>query len=369
MSVLPDQSIALVYGTRPEQIKLSVLSTLLGGQARLIHTGQHYDPHLTGGLRPHLRLAVGGRPRGIQVGQATADLTTHFDQAPPRAVIVQGDTNAALAGALAANATGIPLIHVEAGLRSGDRAMPEEHNRILIDHLADYCCAATPGNAANLWNEGIDEDRVVLTGNTIIEAVHLTRRDHTTARAVLALLDEQPYALATLHRPENVDDPDQLATTLSALASLGLPVLLPLHPRTRQRIHTFGLTPLLDRFTTTKPLAYPAFLALAERSALLISDSGGIQEEASVLGTPLIVLRRSTERPEALTTGRCVLTTDLTRLATLATALTSGTSTGAASPFGDGRASARIADLVELVAREWRRPGSGRRATVFAGVV
>lgn len=349
-SALPARSIALVYGTRPEQIKLSVLITLLGDQARLIHTGQHHDPAFTQG-RAHLQLAIGGTPRGVQIGEATAQISHHFANDPPRTVIVQGDTNAALAGALAANAAGAPLIHIEAGLRSNDRAMPEEHNRIVIDHLADHCCAPTPGNLANLWTEGIAEERTLLTGNTIVEAVHLTARDHRAAATATAPLNGQPYVLATLHRPENVDNPHRLAAILTALRSLDLPVLLPLHPRTRDRIAQFGLARLVAGLTITPPAAYPAFLALAEGAALIISDSGGIQEEAGILRVPLIVLRRSTERPEALGED-CTLTDELADLRRIATTLTTTQLTRSVSPFGDGRASARIADLAELTSAD-----------------
>ncbi|MGW0885396.1 non-hydrolyzing UDP-N-acetylglucosamine 2-epimerase [Streptomyces sp. NPDC002671] len=361
----PTQSIALVHGTRPEQIKLSVLITLLGDRARVIHTGQHYDQPLTHSTtRPHLQLSQGGHPRGVQIGATTADLTRHFEHNPPRTVIVQGDTNAALAGALAANATGIPLIHIEAGLRSGDRAMPEEHNRILIDHLADYCCAATPDNVTNLWAEGIPADRILLTGNTIVEAVRLAPRDHRAAAAAAGPLADRPFILATVHRPENTDTADRLTALLTALAHLHLPVLLPLHPRTRARIDEFGLQRLLTPLTVTSPTTYPAFLALAERAAFLISDSGGIQEEAAVLGIRLIVLRRSTERPEALS-DHCVLAHDLARLPRLATTLTHGSQPGT-SIFGDGRASARIADLAHFITGPGPRRGSCRSVGLAA---
>lgn len=229
--------------------------------------------------------------------------------------------------------------------------MPEEHNRIVIDHLADRCCAATPGNVTNLWAEGIVEERIVLTGNTIVEALHLTLRDHLAAAAATAALNGQPYVLAALHRPENVDTPDRLTAVLTALRGLDWPVLLPLHPRTRDRIAQFGLDPLLAGLTATGPAAYPAFLALAEHAALIVSDSGGIQEEASILGVPLIVLRRSTERPEALG-DRCALTDEPADLRRIATTLTTAQPARSASPFGDGRASARVADLAELVAAD-----------------
>ncbi|MFF4777601.1 non-hydrolyzing UDP-N-acetylglucosamine 2-epimerase [Microtetraspora fusca] len=351
MSSAPDRSIAIVLGTRPEEIKLSVLIALLGDQARVIHTGQHYSPDLTSHHRPHLQLQVGGRHRGVQIGTATAQLTEAWQADPPAVVIVQGDTNAALAGALAANAIEVPLIHVEAGLRSHDRAMPEEHNRIVIDHLADLCCAATEQHVTNLWAEGIPDSRIVLTGNPIVEAVRLAERDHAAAQQVTAPLAGQPYVLCTLHRPENVDQADRLRRVLASLAELDLPVVLAIHPRTRQRVCDFGLGHLLYGLHVVQPLSYSTFLAVAERAALLISDSGGIQEEASVLGVRLLVLRRSTERPEALGED-CKLVPHPEQLGDLAREMIarSGRPFTGSSPFGDGRASVRIADLSEMVA-------------------
>ncbi|MDP9845217.1 non-hydrolyzing UDP-N-acetylglucosamine 2-epimerase [Streptosporangium lutulentum] len=355
MSFSTGRSIAVVLGTRPEMIKLSVLIALLGDQARVIHTGQHYDPTMTGEAassvhRPHLQMRVGGQHRGVQIGAATAQLTQAWHDDPPAAVIVQGDTNAALAGALAANAVQVPLIHVEAGLRSHDRAMPEEHNRIVIDHLADLCCAVTSQNVANLWAEGIPDSRIVLTGNPIVEAVHLAERDHAAALRLTAPLGGGPYAVSTLHRPENVDDPDRLRRMLASLAALDLPVLLVIHPRTRQRVQQFGLGDLLAQLHVVDPLSYSAFLAVAEQASLLISDSGGIQEEASILGVRLLVLRRSTERPEALNAD-CALIPQPEQLPVFARSMAQlGKPAMGVTPFGDGRASARIADLTEMLA-------------------
>jgi UDP-N-acetylglucosamine 2-epimerase (non-hydrolysing) len=357
MPALAPRSIAVILGTRPEMIKLSVLITLLGDQARVIHTGQHFDPALTRqnlwSGSPHLQLKVGGHHRGVQIGDATTHLTQSWLSDPPTVVIVQGDTNAALSGALAANASRIPLIHVEAGLRSHDRTMPEEHNRVVIDHLADICCAATPGNIENLRAEGIPDHRIILTGNPIVEAVHLTDRDHATARNVTAPLNGRPYILCTLHRPENVDDPDRLHRVLTNLVALDLPVLLTIHPRTQQRVQQFGLSRLLAKLHVIDPLSYPAFLTIAEQATLLISDSGGVQEEAITLGVNLLVLRRSTERPEALG-PHCALVPQPEQLHAVATSMTrrSDEPTTSSSPFGDGRASARIADLAEMVAAD-----------------
>ncbi len=297
MNAQPDSRVAVVLGTRPELVKLAEPIRLLGPAARVIHTGQHYDDTLSGNFLDELGLpepeyltGVGGQPRAVQVAAALAALDERFAAERPRAVIVQGDTNAALSGALAANARSIPLIHVEAGLRSHDRAMPEEHNRVVIDRLADVLCAATPENRALLLAEGVPDHRIEVTGNTVVEAVHEHLPPQAERTRLLDGLGLTPdaYVLATVHRPENTDDSAVLATVLRELAALGrtLPVVLPLHPRTRARIEAAGLGPLLDGMRVLAPTGYGTFLALARHAALLVSDSGGIQEETTVLGRP-----------------------------------------------------------------------------------
>jgi UDP-N-acetylglucosamine 2-epimerase (non-hydrolysing) len=357
MRQLAPRSIAVVLGTRPEHIKLSVLVRLLGDAARVIHSGQHYDPAMTAvlpaaGTRDEEPLWIGGQHRGVQIGAATAQLAERWQHDRPQAVVVQGDTNTALAGALAANSCGIVLVHVEAGLRSGDRDMPEEHNRVLIDHLSDLCYAPTEGNAANLRAEAIPGCRVTVTGNPVVEAVRQTPRDHLAAAGILADLDGEDFALATIHRPENTDAPGRLAAVLAGLASTGLPVLLPLHPRTRSRIRQSGLDVNRLGIRTCDPPGYPAFLALMERARILISDSGGIQEEATIIGKPLIVFRRSTERPEAL--GDIVrITASPEDLPGLTAELT--TTPGhrrVPTPFGDGLASHRIRHAMTALLNE-----------------
>jgi UDP-N-acetylglucosamine 2-epimerase (non-hydrolysing) len=355
---LAPRSIAVVFGTRPEHIKLAPLIRLLGPAARVIHSGQHYDPAMTGVLpgtaspSEEEPLWIGGQHRGIQIGAATAQLADRWRHDRPSAVVVQGDTNTALAGALAANSCSVCLVHVEAGLRSGDRDMPEEHNRILIDHLSDLCCAPTSGNAANLRAEAIPGHRIAVTGNPVVEAVRHTSRDHRAAEAILGGLAGTDFALATFHRPENTDPPARLAAILDALASIALPVLVPLHPRTRRRIRELGLDPGQLGIRTCDPPPYPAFLALMERARLLISDSGGIQEEATIIGRPLIVLRKSTERPEAL--GALVRITpspaDLPGLT--ADLITMPAASRTATPFGDGLASQRISRAINTLLGE-----------------
>ncbi|MFI8421521.1 non-hydrolyzing UDP-N-acetylglucosamine 2-epimerase [Streptomyces sp. NPDC085479] len=366
MHTLPARSVAVVLGTRPELVKLAELVRVLGPAARVVHTGQHYDEELSGGFLAELGLpepeyltGVGGNPRAVQVAAALAALDELFAAEPPLAVIVQGDTNAALAGALAANARALPLVHVEAGLRSHDRAMPEEHNRVLIDRLADLLCAATPDNRALLLAEGLPEERIAVTGNPVVEAV----RDHlppVRERAALLAahgLVPDAYVLATVHRPENTDDPAALRAVLTELAGLAseLPVVLPLHPRTRARIDAAGLTGLLDGVTVLPPAGYGTFLALARHAAVLVSDSGGVQEETTVLGRPLVVVRRSTERPEAMADFAELVTPGPRIGAAVRRRLAEGAPgldrlAALPSPYGDGTASRRIATLTARLA-------------------
>ncbi|MEV6829536.1 UDP-N-acetylglucosamine 2-epimerase (non-hydrolyzing) [Amycolatopsis sp. NPDC051102] len=348
--------ITLVCGTRPELIKLAPLMRLLGAECAVVYTGQHYDRSLYARIRADLppsdrfhELGVGAGRRGGQLGRTVSAVDEVLAARPGRVVVVQGDTTSALAGALAANAHDLPLVHVEAGLRSHDRAMPEEHNRVLIDHLADLCCAPTELNRANLLAENVPAGRITVTGNTIVEALRTALPPAEDRRAVLAArgLARDRFVLATIHRPENVDDPARLAVILRELGRLPLPVVFPLHPRTAKSVEEAGLRPLLDRLVELEPQAYPAFLALAAEAAVIVSDSGGIQEEASVLKRPVVVVRRSTERPEIA--------------GTFGTRVLPGPGIGAEvarwlddvaghrerlrqlpSPYGDGSASARI---------------------------
>jgi UDP-N-acetylglucosamine 2-epimerase (non-hydrolysing) len=308
---LPVGSIAVVLGTRPEIVKLAHVIRLLGPSARVVHTGQHYDDQLSEIFlrvfelpEPDVHIGVGGQTRGAQIGSAVSALDAYLERDPPSAIIVQGDTNASLAGAIAANAREIPLVHVEAGLRSFDRRMPEEHNRVLTDHLSDLLCAPTSVAEKNLADEGISSDQVEVTGNTVVEAVLelLPGAEHTSNLLRAHGVEANAFVLSTFHRPENVDDPVRFATILDQLAALPLPVVLPLHPRSVARAAEHGLTERLDSIRVVKPIGYREFLGLGAASAFLISDSGGVQEEVSVFKRSVIVVRRSTERPEVLGT-------------------------------------------------------------------
>lgn len=360
----PPGSVAVVFGTRPEAVKLAGVVRALGPAARTIHSGQHYSRELARAILeelrlgpPEVQLAIGGASRGHQIGEATVRLDDHFAADPPRAVVVQGDTNTALAGALAANSRGLPLVHVEAGLRSFDRAMPEEHNRVLVDHLAELCCAPTDTSRQNLAAEGITGERVIVTGNTVVDAIGEVLPGDVERRACLTKLglEADHFVLATFHRPENVDEPATLAVILDELGALPLPTVLPLHPRTARRVEAFGLGDRLARLRVVDPLGYGVFLALAASCAFLVSDSGGVQEEASVLKRPVLVVRNSTERPEVLGTfaelvapGPAIGQRAVRWLAEL-DALHARLG-ALPTPYGDGNASRRILDgLLRLV--------------------
>lgn len=344
----------VVFGTRPEAIKLAPVIRLLGQQVHLVHSGQHYSPELAKfihddlNLPPlHAQLAIGGVSRGQQIGNGVIELERHLAQLPHvAAVIVQGDTNTALAGALAANSLDLKLVHIEAGLRSHDRAMPEEHNRILVDHLADLLCAPTEIARNNLLSEGIPSSRIAVTGNTIVDAVLQMNSSRADAAALLAENDIHPdeFILATFHRPENVDRPERLRDILKVMADLPRPVLFPVHPRTRAKMTQLsGEAEPSSRVKLIPPLRYREFLGCISAAAAVVTDSGGIQEEASVLKRPVVVVRNSTERPEVLGTFAS-LVKDVTEIPAALQKMVAGAKerrtqlNRLSSPYGEGDA-------------------------------
>jgi UDP-N-acetylglucosamine 2-epimerase (non-hydrolysing) len=352
----------VVLGTRPEIIKLAPIVAKIRPEPRLVHTGQHYDVRLSdsfftafGLLPPVTTLGVGGQSRGAQIGNATSALDELFAEISPTCVIAQGDTNSTVAAALAANARDIPLVHVEAGLRSFDRAMPEEHNRVITDHLTDLCLAPTQVSRSNLLTEGIDDKRIAITGNTVVDAVNHLLPDESARAEILTQNDveRERFALSTFHRPENVDDPERLAIILDQLRSIDLPVLLPVHPRTRAQIDRHGLDRDGGPLRLMDPIGYVQFLGLLAESALAIGDSGGVQEEVSVLKRPMVVVRRSTERPEVLDTF-CTLASP-EKIGAVAVDWLSNLSRNLSrlsetpSPYGDGHASERSVDAIRLL--------------------
>ncbi len=359
----PDR-VLVVVGTRPEAVKLLGLVNALGDRAVIAHTGQHYDEQMWGAVRrevglpeAEIRIEVGGTHRGVQIGTATAALTEVLLATPVCAVVVQGDTNSTLAGALAANATGTLLVHVEAGLRSDDLSMPEESNRLLVDRIADLCCAPAPHNADRLLAEGVRADRIAVTGNTLFDALDVLLPPPARRHAVLERLGVSAggFVLATMHRVSNVDDPCRLRSVLEGLDALAgrVPLLFPLHPHTRAQAERAGLTHLFERLHLLPPLNPAEFLALEAEAALIVSDSGGVQEEACFLRRPLLVLRDTTERPELLD-GWCRLLGDADPTTALLGAFADAPAWRAelstrALPYAEGGASARI--VAELDAR------------------
>lgn len=306
-----------VIGARPQFVKAAVVSRALARHSnvveRLVHTGQHYDPIMSdifftelGLPAPHVNLGIGSGPHGVQTGRMLEALETLFVAEKPDRVLIYGDTNSTLAAALAAAKLGIPVDHIEAGLRSFNRAMPEEINRVVADALSDLLFAPTEAAVGHLRREGIPEARIYRVGDVMYDATLLfgTRADS----AVLARLDVTPktYVLATIHRAENTDDPERLGTLFGALRQIAgeLPVILPLHPRTRLRAEALGLLANLPSgFKLIEPVGYFDMLALERDARVIATDSGGVQKEAFFHHVPCVTLRTETEWVELIDSG------------------------------------------------------------------
>ena len=352
--------IAIVVGTRPEIIKMApVVRACLdrGVPYLLLHTGQHYSFELDGvffaelGLpAPHRNLEVGSGSQSYQLAAVIEGLAPVLVEERPDVVLVEGDTNSVLAAALAANKSGIAVGHVEAGLRSYDRRMPEELNRVLTDHLADWLFAPTPGARDILRGEGLPASRIHVTGNTVVDELLLQRlRADRPGLAERFGVTPGRYALATVHRAENVDDDGRLRSILAGLdaagRALGIPVLAAFHPRTTARMAALGLA-ASGTLRGLPPLGYLDFLGLHAAAALMLTDSGGLQEEACCLRVPCVTLRDNTERPESVAVGANVLAgADTEAIVACARAMAAKPRTWE-NPFGDGMSGLRIVDLL-----------------------
>jgi UDP-N-acetylglucosamine 2-epimerase (non-hydrolysing) len=267
----------------------------------------------------------------------------------PDVVLVQGDTNTVLAGALAAAKLHIPIGHVEAGLRSFDRMMPEEINRVVADHISDYLFAPTELSRQHLLNEGIAEKKIFITGNTVVDAVVENREIARKKTTLLTDLNLEPgqYFLVTAHRAENVDVKDRLNGIISGLVSLqkqyGIPIIFPMHPRTQKMMQEFSIN--ADGITIVNPIGYLDFLSLEAHARLVLTDSGGLQEESCILKVPCVTLRENTERPETIDVGANVLAgTDAQRIITAADRMLS-VNKDWQNPYGDGKAGERIVGI------------------------
>ena len=322
----------------------------------LIHTGQHYDAKLSDVFfselplpEPDVMLEVGSGSHGEQTARALVGLERAFQDLEPDLVVLPGDVNSTVAGALAAVKLQIPACHLEAGLRSFDTTMPEEHNRKVTDHLASLLLAPSPDAVDNLAAEGIRGDRVALVGNTMIDTLFSNLGTARRAASWRAYgLVRRRYILVTLHRPALVDDPVLLGRTLAALGDVAraFPVLFPMHPRTKARIEAESLE-VPERVHIVDPLPYTAFLSLEVGAAAVITDSGGVQEETTALGVPCLTLRDNTERPVTVTDGsNIVLGLEPERL-TDVPHLLRGPRIARRPALWDGRAGGRCADAIE----------------------
>jgi len=350
--------LALVLGTRPEIIKLSSIIRLCHSERInhfILHTNQHYSPALDQIFfkqlkleKPRYNLNCGSATHGKQTGEMLTKIEEILLKEKPTHVIVQGDTNSVLAGALAASKLGIKICHVEAGLRSYDRAMPEEINRVLVDHISDYLFCPTQVQKKILQKEGIDSQKIHVVGNTIVDAVYQTEDIFGTVKNKFGISPDS-YILFTMHRPSNVDDKKMLKKHLENISVLAkenkLKVIFPAHPRTVGKISAFKIR-VPDNIQLIDPVGFLEMIALEKNAKIIATDSGGIQEEGCILGTPTLNLRDNTERPECIKVGASkIVGSDLNLMRSGYTFYLNKKSYWK-NPFGDGQAASKILDII-----------------------
>ncbi|HLT30290.1 MAG TPA: UDP-N-acetylglucosamine 2-epimerase (non-hydrolyzing) [Myxococcaceae bacterium] len=353
-----------VVGARPNFMKVAPLHRALarvpGITQRLIHTGQHHDSSMSDVFfkeldlpPPSLHLDIHGGHHGEATGRMLIELERICLELRPELISVVGDVNSTLAASLVAAKLQIPLAHVEAGLRSGDRSMPEEINRIVTDRLADLCLTPSPDADAHLRREGVEESRIRRVGNIMVDTL-LSLRERALRRDALERLGLRPgaYALCTLHRASNVDSDEQLGELMQTLVEISerIPLVFPVHPRTAKALQRIGLADRLARATRLKliePQGYLDFLCLSAQARLVLTDSGGLQEETTVLGIPCLTLRNSTERPITVEEGtnQIVGTVPEDILAAVEDVLARGGKRGRVPALWDGHTAERIAQL------------------------
>jgi UDP-N-acetylglucosamine 2-epimerase (non-hydrolysing) len=350
-----DIEVMHVVGARPNMPKAAPVIRALsarGVRQQVVNTGQHYHDAMSAAMMsavgmptPDIDLAVGSGSHALQTAAILSAIEPVLVQHRPALVIVYGDVNSTLATALAAVKLHIPVAHVEAGLRSHDTTMPEEINRRLVDHMCNLLLVTSPDAWPNLRAEGLADERVVEVGNPMIDSVVRAQQvgDFAARRTALGLTGD--FALATIHRPSNVDDPAAAAAMLAVLRDIAmrLPVVLPLHPRSQRALTTARELPGVR---VVEPLAYSDFLAALEGARLVLTDSGGVQEESSYLGVPCVTVRTTTERPVTITHGTNRLATAQSAVGEVDVILGSARPVAANIALWDGHAGERIADAI-----------------------
>ena len=351
-----------IVGARPNFMKAAPIIREMARfpkefQQLLLHTGQHYDPKMSEVFfeeldlpQPDINLGVGSGAHAWQ----TAQIMTHSEQVlldfQPDWVVVYGDVNSTLACSLVSSKLGIKVAHVEAGLRSFDRSMPEEINRLVTDQIADLLFTPSEDGDRNLQREGVDTNRIHLVGNVMIDTlVHLLPNAQSNWVQLAARFPYERYILVTLHRPSNVDYSETLSQIMSALEAISheVPVLFPMHPRTKERLNEFGLQSKNHQFRLLDSLGYLEFLALQVHAALVLTDSGGIQEETTYLGVPCLTARANTERPVTIEIGtnELVESTQESMLDAMQRKLTAPQPSKSVPPLWDGYTASRIVDV------------------------
>ena len=343
-----------VVGARPQFVKLAPMERAflnVGAAHRTIHTGQHYDHAMSEGFfetlgiePPTWNLGVGSGNHGAQTGAMLDEIEKVLIDADPDCVVVYGDTNSTLAAAIAAVKLHLPVAHLEAGLRSFNRRMPEEHNRVLTDHAADLLLAPTEVAASHLAEEGL-ADRTVVVGDVMVDVLlEAAERSVGIDIGWPDGITDAPYVLATIHRAENTDDPHRLASIIDALAGLDLPVVLPVHPRVRALAADRGLELASGSLVPVEPLDYDRMIAAVRGATAVATDSGGLQKEAFVLGTPTTTIRTETEWVETLVDGWNVLSPAVEDISANITRPTPTADRG--TPYGSGLAAVTAAAAV-----------------------
>ena len=366
--------ILCVVGARPNFMKIAPImraldNPSLGLSACLLHTGQHYDAAMKKSFfdqlkipEPDIDLGVGSGSHAVQTAEIMKRFEPVLDDLKPKAVLVVGDVNSTIACALVAVKKNVPVIHVEAGLRSGDRAMPEEINRVLTDQISDLLFTTEKTAEPNLTNEGVDVERIYFAGNVMIDTLLFNLDRAVSIEQTVEELCFSPntgspdlskgYGLVTLHRPSNVDDPVVLERLLTVLGQVSkeLPLIFPIHPRTKNKIAEAGLEPLINdaNFYCLPPLGYLEMLGVMKDAELVLTDSGGIQEETTALGVPCITLRENTERPITVEEGtNTIVGSDSEKiLACVSNTLATGGKSGMVPELWDGKAAERIAETI-----------------------